>query len=222
MAHLEEFNVLKAPFMGPRLEAYVDANEDWLRQVSPSTIDRYRNLPRAIKSVAKVAHSKLVRVFAVSVEPHEPVQGIAIVVPGQVMGDILGDEPELHRGTYLDYRLNGEASDDLHLQTGKELVDIAAGIALKGSTIHRYVPAVFGCELQTVATSTVLTKTLPEPNHQVNRGLDPFTEPVSGRTDPSLITSLVYVDDGVGISSSASIGMIRVGIHQVSGPVGGI
>jgi hypothetical protein len=106
---LERFSIFKAPIQGPLLHDLVAQESDWLKEVFPGTVQRYRNKLHAAKNVARIAHSEGMRAFIIKEE--KVARGIATIIFEQTV--IHPTEGEF-TGNDLDYWLASDATTDMH------------------------------------------------------------------------------------------------------------
>lgn len=123
--YLERFSRVKALKQGGEIHDLVRYQRDWLEDVRPDTVQRYRDLPHAIRNVARLAATEGIDAYIIRGKKHRMARGLATVVADQT---VIHPDPEIGvvKGDDLDYWLRSYESNDFHAAVARSLVYASA------------------------------------------------------------------------------------------------
>ena len=105
--YLEKISLPKVVKHGVELASFVP-EETWLADVLPGTLERYRDMPHAIKNAGRVAINRGTKGFIIRKDRNEEAMGIATIVFGQTVEAADGTQ---HTGNNLDYWLRSRFAE---------------------------------------------------------------------------------------------------------------
>ncbi len=191
---LDHYSKVRSAKQGYDLHELISAEKDWLGEFFAGTVTRYRDLPRSIKSVARVASSEAVKAFVV--RDGKVAVGVATLILGQTL---LHPSNGAFFGTDLDYWLVRDANDETHEQTGRALIEASSRESFKQhvnpDASH---PGIYG--VSDDALLNYVFATTPT-NTDYNRGLHNF---LAQAGEPSVLSSGTE-GDPYGITKDQSV-----------------
>ena len=128
--YLEQFSILKSPKQGFDIHRLVNEQRTWLETRQPTTVERYHDLPHAIKNVASLATHEGLQAYIVRQQKHSVARGLATMIFDR---GVIHPVEGRRYGTDLDYWLDESArgDEDLHDSVARGLMRASKARAIK-------------------------------------------------------------------------------------------